>query len=167
MARITSDMSATSYAAPNMVPDMLHDALCHVLGNTCRIGRTAASYQWNVTGACAMSAAICFRDQAKELNQSLDDFAEHIRSLGAMAILDYSDSVVAVDPPTAAAVPPIREMFSNLHGGHVQACLSIKAAIDISKECDDEPSIQILARRLSAHRRHILRMSLTCDEAQE
>lgn len=130
------------------------DAFRHVLGNTCRISRTAASYAWNVTGPGARGASACFSEQAVELHASLDDIASHIRDLGACAILDYSDRVVTMNPPHSSHVPDIDAMFLNMCSGHAQACMSIEAAIDVSRSCDDEVGIQVLSSRLAAHRRH-------------
>ena len=135
-------------------------ALCHILGNSCRIGRTAKSYEWNVSGRGAVYAEVCFREQADEMHAALAPLARHIRSLGGRAILDYSDAVVVVNPPTAADVPVPAQMCENLAEGHKQAIHSIGAAIDIAREMDELPTIQLLSLRIEAHRGSLHRLSL-------
>lgn len=138
----------------------LNDALCHVLGNTCRIARTARSYEWNVTGRHALTAEASFQDQADELMAATLDIARHVRGLGTIAILDYSDAVVEVNPPTHAAMPTLEKMCQNLASGHLQANHSIGAAMDIARELDEVPTFVFLAARIDVHRRHRHRVEL-------
>ena len=142
----------------------LQNALCHILGNTCRIGRTARSYEWNVTGPRALIAEACFRDQADELMTSIEGIALHIRSLGGPAIFDYSDEIVEVNPPTPKDIPSLRTMCTNLANGHLQANHSIGAAMDIAREIYEIPSIQVLGLRLERHRLHQHRLRLFASE---
>ncbi|MDW4497862.1 ferritin-like domain-containing protein [Sulfitobacter sp. D35] len=138
----------------------LCDALCHVLGNTCRIGRTTKSYEWNVQGKGALMAEACFREQASELEVAIEHLARHIVGLGGRAILDYSDAVVEVNPPTTSDVPDLATMVRNLKEGHTQAGLSVNAANDLAREADEVASVKLLADRLEAHRGHGRRLFL-------
>ncbi|MEL6540313.1 MAG: ferritin-like domain-containing protein [Pseudomonadota bacterium] len=142
----------------------LCEALCHVLGNTCRILRTAKSYEWNASGRGAILAQQCFKEQAEELDAAIDPIAYHILGLGGSAILDYSDSVVAVNPPASHVIPALADMISNLVEGHVQANHSVGAAIDIAREIDEVPTVQILAIRVDAHRAFRQRLLLVSDQ---
>lgn len=144
--------------------ESMNEALCHVLGNTCRLGRTTNSYEWNVEGHGALAAETCFQRQAKELHRSLGVLASHIRRLGAYAILDYSDSVVVINPPTVEEIPTLRQMIINLQEGHTQAKLSIFAAMDMAQEIDEVTTIQLLASRLNAHRDHLWRLNFLSDD---
>lgn len=153
-----------SKSSDNILEDSLNDALCHVLGNTCRIGRTSNSYEWNVEGHGALAAEACFHEQTRELHESVDVIADHIRRLGGYAILDYSDNVVVVNPPTAEELPALPKMLSNLKEGHVQAKLSVNAAMDIAVEVHEVSTIQLLVTRLNAHRDHLRRLKLLSDD---
>ncbi|MEM7506181.1 MAG: ferritin-like domain-containing protein [Pseudomonadota bacterium] len=130
------------------------DALCHVLGNTCRIARIAISYQWNARGPGSFQAETEFREQAGELHEALDHIAEHIRSLGGVAILDYTDSSLTANAPTPLDLPALPEMIQIMISAHGEACISIEAAIDIAEEAAERPSVQLLTDRIAAHRRH-------------
>ncbi|MEL7137612.1 MAG: ferritin-like domain-containing protein [Pseudomonadota bacterium] len=142
----------------------LCDALCHVLGNTCRISRTAKSYEWNAEGRGALAAQACFRAQADELHAALEPLAQSILGLGAPAILDYSDTVVAITPPTAADVPPLKRMIHNLSHGQVQAMHSIGAAIDLARGMDEHGVLSMLSDRITVHRAHRRSLSLLAAE---
>ncbi|MEM7730907.1 MAG: ferritin-like domain-containing protein [Pseudomonadota bacterium] len=143
----------------------LIDACCHILGNTCRIARIALSYQWNVAGPGALQAEASFRDQSEELHGALAPIAEHIRSLGGAAILDYSDDTVMADIPTPSDLPDLLEMFQVMVDCHREACISIEAAIDIAEEAADRPGIRLLTDRLAAHRRHAWRAQMSEGDA--
>lgn len=132
----------------------LCDAFCHVLGNTCRIARTAKSYEWNVDGPGAIEAARCFAGQASELETAIDPLAHHVLGLGGRAILDYSDAVVEANPPTIDLIPRLGDMVRILSDGHEQARHAIGAAMDIAQAVDEVPSVHILALRMDAHRQH-------------
>ena len=73
---------------------ILCDALCHVLGNTCRIIRTTRSYEWNVSGRGAELARQCFCEHATEQQKTVERVAYHIIGLRGRPILDYSDEVL-------------------------------------------------------------------------
>ncbi|WP_299608637.1 ferritin-like domain-containing protein [uncultured Tateyamaria sp.] len=141
-------------------PAQLHESLCHILGNTCRLSRTAKSYEWNVSGRGAVLAQACFREQAEAMHMSIDPLAGHIVDLGGHAVLDYSDGVVAVNPPTANGIPTLSEMVRNLHEGHRQAIHSVGAAIDVAREADDESTVQLMAAHQAAHRAWRRRLAL-------
>ncbi|MEM8792418.1 MAG: ferritin-like domain-containing protein [Pseudomonadota bacterium] len=142
----------------------LFEALCHILGNTCRIERTAKSYEWNATGAGALDAARCFRAQADELQDALEPLALHVLGLGGRPILDYSDEVVAVNPPGCDEIPPLDEMVSNLAGGHEQAMHSLGAAMDLARAAEEMPTLILLASRIEAHRLHGHRLGMLMDQ---
>ena len=132
--------------------ETLYDALCHVIGNTCRIMRTAKSYGWNASGRGAIAAQQCFIEQAEELHNAIDPLARHLVGLGGSPIFDYSDAIVQVDPPTIDSIPTLAEMVDILANGHIQANHSIAAAMDIAREIDEVATVQILALRIAAHR---------------
>ena len=137
----------------------LSEAFCHVLGNTCRIERTAKSYAWNACGPGSYLISKMCREQADELSCATEPIAQHIVGLGTAAILDYTDAVVAANPPAASDIPAVNDMVTNLQEAHAQAAISIRAAMDVAKEADEWSSLIILAERLEAHRRHAHHLS--------
>lgn len=136
----------------------IHASLCHILGNTCRLSRTAKSYEWNASGRGSVLARQCFWQQADALHILIDPLAAHILELGGCAVLDYSDEVVSVDPPTSNAFPTLADMVRTLREGHDQAILSVGAAIDVARAADEESTVRLMASHLAAHRtwRHSL-----------
>ncbi|MEM8795931.1 MAG: ferritin-like domain-containing protein [Pseudomonadota bacterium] len=143
-----------------MLKASLIDACCHVLGNTFRISRITLTYQWNTMGQGAFQAEGCFKEQADELHTALTPIAEHIRGLGGVAILDYSDQTLSAAPSFFSELPSLSDMFQSLIEHHREACLTIEAAIDIAQESADWPSIGLLSDRLATHRRHAWRNSI-------
>lgn len=129
-------------------------ALNHVLGNTCRMARTAKSYEWNARGPGCMMAAAQFRSQAEEMHGAIEPIASHIMGLGLPAILDYTDQVVALNPPTVDAIPSLIEMVREMASGHKQSGLSVLAVLDVASEAGEFATITLMSQRIDAHRRH-------------
>lgn len=142
----------------------LTEALCHVLGNTCRIERTSKSYAWNANGPGSFLLAQMFRKQADEMNGATEPIAQLIIGLRGAPILDYSDAIVAVNPPTASDIPNLANMLANLRDANRHAGTSVKAAIDVAKEADEWSALVMLTRRLEAHRKHAHQLSQLVDE---
>ncbi|MEM8655014.1 MAG: ferritin-like domain-containing protein [Pseudomonadota bacterium] len=136
------------------------DALCHILGNTCRIHRTTRSYEWNVSGAGAELVRQCLHDQADEMEEAIAPIAQQILGLGGKPIFDYSDGVVEVNPPSTGELPSLAEMVSKLYEGHTQAKLSVGAAIDVARDADELATMCFLAGRIDMHRAHRHRLGL-------
>lgn len=131
-----------------------------MLGNTCRIYRTTRSYEWNVSGQGAEQARVCFHDQANDLSRSIPGIADQILGLGGSPILDYSDAVVTIDPPTHDEIPSQPDMITNLMDGHRQANFSVSAVADMVREIDELATLNFLAQQITLHRLHRHRLGL-------
>lgn len=134
---------------------ILEEALSHIVGNTCRLSRTSACYGWNAKGPGARELMSCLAEQSEELHQALVPLAAHMRNLGLPVVLDYSDVTMTIDPPSERLVPILEDMVTTLVRGHEEACISLRAAIDLSAEIEEHATTFILAHRLEAHRTHI------------
>lgn len=106
-------------------------------------------------GPGARQLMSCLAEQSEELHQALGPLAAHIRNLGLPVILDYSDVTMTIDPPSERSVPVLDDMLTSLVRGHEEACISLRAAMDLSVEIEEHPTTVILAHRLEAHRTHI------------
>lgn len=137
------------------------EALCHVLGNTCRIAATTQSFYWNVTGPQAGSLKVIFMTQYREMHDALDRIAMRARSLGEFVAQDYSDAVLL---PTLMAISSSKseQMLSVLIEAHEASLLSLDTAMDVAEAYQDRTTIALLADREEAQGRHLvdLRSSL-------
>lgn len=139
---------------------VLEEALSHIVGNTCRLSRTSACYGWNVVGPGARALASCLDRQSAELHNALNPLARHIRGMGMPVILDYSDVSMSVDPPRDYQMPITDDMIGSLVRGHEEACMSLRAAMDLSAEIEEHATTTLLANRMAAHRDHICELSI-------
>jgi len=94
------------------------------------------------------------------MHSALNGLATHVLGMEGAAILDYSDEVVALNPPTVKSIPALNQMVKTLKQGHDEAVFSIGAAMDLAREVDEAPTIQILAMRVEAHRQHKRKLTL-------
>ena len=134
--------------------EQVGQALNHVLGNTCRMARTAKSYEWNARGPGCRPAAEEFREQACEMHGSIEPIAFHIMGLGWPPVLDYTDQVVALNPPTIEAIPSLLDMIRELSAGHEQSGISVLAVLDVASEAGEHATMTLMSARIDAHRRH-------------
>ncbi|MEM8792455.1 MAG: hypothetical protein AAGE80_12620 [Pseudomonadota bacterium] len=142
----------------------LTQALCHVLGNTCRVARVAQCFGWNAMGRGALEAERCYLNQAEEMHGALDPIAWHIRALGGIAVQNYSDDLVRIAMPNGDTMLCLAEMTATMSDAHHEICLSISAAMDVARDLDDLSSMNLLAARCSAHKAHFWRLNqLACD----
>ncbi len=139
---------------------VLEEAFSIVLGNTCRLSRTTACYAWNVVGPGARSLASCLEQQSTELHDALNPLARYVRGMGMPVILDYSDVTMTIDPPRDHQMPIIDDMIHSLVRGHREACVSLRAAMDLSSQVEEHTTTTILADRMVAHREHIRQLSV-------
>jgi DNA-binding ferritin-like protein len=131
------------------------EAFGHVLGNNCRLFRTALCCSWNVRGRDALAAGAAFRAQADEMYAAQDQIAARLRFAGAAVVPDDSETIIVPRPAAADfdAMSAI-EMAQLLATGHEGAILSIQAASDVAREVDDDGSMVVLGQRLVAHQTH-------------
>ncbi|MEM7545946.1 MAG: ferritin-like domain-containing protein [Pseudomonadota bacterium] len=146
--------SGSTNLGPPQDVGALIEGLNHVLGNTCRIARTTRSFAWNITGAGGCMAIRCFNNQSDELSGSIEPLALHILGLGGPALLDYTDGVVEVNPPTVAAIPSKASMIDRLREAHRRAEASARAALDVALDDQEWPTVVHLSGRIDAHRAH-------------
>jgi starvation-inducible DNA-binding protein len=131
------------------------EAWVHILGNGCRLFRTARVCAWNVRGQGAERAAPLFAAQAKEVWRAQDIIAARVRALGGLALPDDSDAVIVTRP---AEIDYLRclscELVVLLADGHKAAIVSLEAAGDVAEAINDEASQRLVTARAQVHRLH-------------
>ncbi|MEL6463794.1 MAG: ferritin-like domain-containing protein [Pseudomonadota bacterium] len=133
----------------------ISEALCHVLGNTCRIAATTQSFYWNVTGPQAASLKSIFAVQYREMHDALDRIAMRSRALGEFVAQDYSDAVLL---PTLLAISSSKsdQMLKILIEAHEASLLSLDAAMDVADAYQDRTTVALLANREEVQGQHLL-----------
>ncbi|MBJ7409443.1 MAG: DNA starvation/stationary phase protection protein [Phenylobacterium sp.] len=140
-------------------------ALGKLLADTHALYLKTHGFHWNVRGPQFPALHQLFEQQYKELWGSLDELAERIRALGALAPQGHTSmanltGVKDGDPHWSA-----QEMLRDLLKDHEQTCGAIKAAIQTAERAGDAATVDLLNDRLAAHEKHawMLRATLAAN----
>lgn len=129
----------------------LIDALGFVLIDTFSLYRKTHIYHWNVRGPDFAQLHKLFEKQYGEIWESVDVIAEHIRALGALTPADFSGSAMSAAIPTYTA----QEMVTDLLADNVaMVANTISRAVAAAEAPDDQGTLNLLAERIDAHRKH-------------
>ena len=139
------------------------EALCHVLGNTCRIAATTQSFYWNINGPLALGLKPIFKEQYQEMHDALDRIALRGRALGEYVALDYSDAVLLPTLTTIASSKAV-QMVSVLVEAHEASILSLNAAMDIADAYEDRATTSVLSWREEMQASHVAELRNILDE---
>ena len=129
-------------------------ALGKLLADTHALYLKTHGFHWNVRGPQFPALHQLFESQYKELWGALDEIAERIRALGALAPQGYTSmanltGVKDGDPHWSA-----QEMLRDLLKDHEQAAGTVRAAIEAAERAGDTATVDLLNDRLAAHEKH-------------
>ena len=131
-----------------------------VLGQTFSLYFQSQSYHWNVEGPRFRQLHEMFEEQYTELSEALDDIAERIRALGAVAPRSISE-MMSYAGDEAAAASSADEMVSRLIGSHQTIAETLRQAIAQAADEDDEVSAGMLTDRLQVHEKTLWMLTVS------
>lgn len=114
------------------------------------IGQTHLCH-WNVRGPSFFSLHQAFEEQYNELFQAVDEVAERIRALGALAPGGLSKlakmaGIKEIDEDASA-----KEMVQSLIGANEKLLNDLKAARDCAAKEDDSETEDLMIARIQVH----------------
>ena len=136
--------------------------LSKLLADTYALYLKTHGYHWNVRGPNFASLHALFMQQYTEMWTAIDDAAERIRALGALAPQGYRAfanlSAIQDGDPERDANGMLRELV----GDHEALIATGRAVLPASQAAGDEVTTSLLSDRLLAHEKHawMLRASL-------
>jgi len=139
---------------PGMSDDQRQAAaekLSYVFADTYTLYFKTHGFHWNVEGPRFFGLHNLFEQQYGELWSSIDVIAERIRALGYHPPTSYEalsrlTTIGEQDRPV-----PADAMIRQLIDGHEAVILTIRAALRMVQEVNDEATTGVLAARLEAH----------------
>ena len=139
-----------------MTKPMLQEKLSVVLADTYVTLMLTQKLHWHVTGSCFYSIHKMTQEQYEEMQGSIDELAEHMRTLGYEApsgMRRYSAlSTIEEHDHTLSTSDASIEHLIEAHG-KVRA--SISAVLRVAGEHEDLATEDIMVERLRAHDKHI------------
>ena len=140
----------------------LAQALYNVLAESYALQLKTLNYHWNVEGAQFKALHDLFEEQYRELIEANDDIAERIRALGFRVDASMSAFAKASNqtPPDSNATD--EAMLADLFDSHTALVGTIKMAMELAEQADDQFSVDMMVERTGAHEKAawMLRSSL-------
>ena len=109
------------------------------------------SYHWNVTGPMFSTLHALFETQYSELAIAVDEIAERIRSLGAVAPGSFSQFAERATVQEDATVPAAQTMIANLADDAAKVVASARRVVRAAEEAGDDASVDLGVRRIDVH----------------
>jgi starvation-inducible DNA-binding protein len=136
--------------------------LSKLLADTYALYLKTHGYHWNVRGPYFASLHALFMAQYAEMWAAIDQVAERIRALGALAPQGYGAfarlSAIGDGDPAKDAEAMLRELV----GDHETLIATARAILPRAQAAGDEVTTGLITDRLTAHEKHawMLRASL-------
>lgn len=129
-------------------------ALKNVLADSYMLYLKTQNYHWNVTGPRFRELHLMFEEQYTDLAMAIDTIAELIRGLGEKTpgTFDAYQKATRIKPGDEEA--SAEQMVKELRDDHETIQQTLKAAIEIADDADDEVVEGALTDRLTVHRKN-------------
>lgn len=134
--------------------DKLQNALKIAFASEFSFYLKAHNYHWNVTGPAFPQLHDLFGKIYEEVYDSIDQFAEEIRSTGAFVPASYVKFSMISRIEDETTVPAAEEMLNNLLLDSDRMVKLLKICFDLATQAGEEGLADFLANRMDAHRKH-------------
>lgn len=131
--------------------DATVSALSTLLANSYTLYLKSHNYHWNVTGPMFTTLHTMFETQYTELAIAIDEIAERIRALGALAPASFSAFTALSDVKEENGHPPAMDMISTLLADQETVAESARRVIAAAEAGHDQASADLATRRLEIH----------------
>ncbi len=131
------------------------DALRQVVADTyALIGQTHICH-WNVRGPSFFSLHTAFELQYTELFTAVDEIAERIRALGALAPGGLSNLAAMAEIDEIEEDAPAQDMVNHLINAHEKLLVDLATARDLAGEAGDTESEDLMIGRMQLHQKTV------------
>jgi starvation-inducible DNA-binding protein len=120
------------------------------------------NFHWNVEGPLFLQYHDLFGKIYEEVYESIDDFAEQIRSIGSYMPGSYTRFSMLSQIEDETEILDPTSMLRALHDDNEKMLVALKMLFDLSEQSGEHGFSDFIAGRMDAHRKHgwMLRASL-------
>jgi len=126
------------------------DGLSRLLADTYTLYLKTHNYHWNVTGPLFNTLHLMFETQYNELALAVDEIAERIRALGAVAPGSYKAYAKLSSIAEEDDVPKAEDMIRNLVKAHETVVRTARSVFPTAESANDEPTADLLTQRMQS-----------------
>lgn len=127
------------------------NGLKHLLADSYTLYLQTHNFHWNITGPQFRELHLMFEEQYTELAIAVDDIAERIRALGALAPGTYKAFSKLSAIKEVDEVPSAQKMLVLLVQGHEQLIKTCRSTLQLAQSANDESSASLISDRMRIH----------------
>jgi starvation-inducible DNA-binding protein len=127
------------------------EGLSRLLADTYTLYLKTHNYHWNVTGPMFQTLHLMFETQYNELALAVDEIAERIRALGALAPGTYREFGELSSISEDTDRPDATEMIRRLVKGQEAVARTARSIFPVVERASDEPTADLLTQRMQVH----------------
>lgn len=129
------------------------NGLARLLADTYTLYLKTHNYHWNVTGPMFQTLHLMFETQYNELALAVDQIAERIRALGALAPGTYREFAKLASITEDDDRPDATEMIRRLVQGQEAVVRTAQSVFPLVDQAHDEPTADLLTQRMQVHQK--------------
>ena len=130
---------------------VVSDGLKILLADSYTLYLQTHNFHWNVTGPKFRDLHLLFEEHYNELAVAVDDVAERIRTLGAVAPGTYREFATLSNIEETDGVPAADDMVRMLTASHEQVVRTCRHVLTLAQDADDESSVALISDRMRVH----------------
>lgn len=138
--------------------------LNHVLADTYTLYLKTQNYHWNVTGVHFNTLHQLFGRQYAALALAVDEVAERIRALSALAPATYKEFEQLTSIKEGDSGYSAQEMVECLYKSHERVIETLKEALKQAENENDVFTVELLTARIGAHEKDAWMLSAMMEK---
>ena len=137
--------------------------LSRLLADTYTLYLKTQGFHWNVSGPLFRPLHLMFEEQYAELGEGIDEIAERIRTMGAIAPGSYRELARLTAVADEEGAPEAMEMVSRLIAGHEIVLRTAIAVVHVAEEDGDPALLDLATRRIAVHEKTLWMLRATAS----
>ncbi len=130
---------------------IVSDGLKRLLADSYTLYLQTHNFHWNVTGPRFHDLHVLFEEHYTELAVAVDDIAERVRALGAVAPGTYREFAKLSNIEETEDVPSADDMVAILTASHEAVVRTCREVLKLAQDADDESSLALISDRMRIH----------------
>jgi len=130
------------------------EALSRLLADSYTLYLKTHNFHWNVTGPMFTTLHTLFETEYTELALAVDEIAERIRALGAIAPGSYTAFQALSEVADAEGVPAATDMIRELVEDQGRVVTAAKQVVRTAEAAGDDATADLGIRRIQVHEKN-------------
>jgi starvation-inducible DNA-binding protein len=130
------------------------ESLSRLLADSYTLYLKTHNFHWNVTGPMFTTLHTLFETQYTDLALAVDEIAERIRAVGAVAPGSFTAFAKLAAVKEAEGVPPATDMVRQLGDDQETVTAAARAVVGAAEAAGDEASADLGVRRIQIHEKN-------------